>query len=139
MKHYFVVILFCFISLYSCADTEVEIFQKEIKEADKIKIYFYDSTSGRIENPDRIFTIENKTDVDEYKNLFTNEDTPRYKCGYTGLIEFFREGKTIKSMGFNLNNGCRHVIFSIRGRAFSKVLSDNGYYILKLKQDEIKH
>jgi len=130
MKHYFAIIIFCFTFLYSCADTEVEIFQKEVIEADKIKIYFYDVTTGRVENQDRVFTIENKTDIEKYKDLFTNEDVPIYKCGYTGLIEFFKTEKSIKSMEFNLNPECRHIVFTIRERAFSKSLSEGGFHLL---------
>lgn len=130
-------IAFCFVILYSCANTEVEIFQKEVKDTDKIKIYFYDSITGKIENPNRIITIEDTKEIEKYMNIFTNEDTPQLKCGYTGLIEFFQKGKTIKSMEFNLIPECRHIVFTLRGRAFTKKISDSGLNVLKVKRDSL--
>ncbi|MBN1633482.1 MAG: hypothetical protein JW917_04880 [Ignavibacteria bacterium] len=139
MKHSISILLaICFVILFSCADTEIEIFQKEVKDADKIKIYFYDSTTGKIGSPDRIFTIENKEEIEKYKDLFTDEEVPQNKCGYTGLLEFFSKGKTIISTEFNLNPECRHIVLTLRGRAFSKKLSNEGLNLLKIKFNSIK-
>ena len=132
-------IAFCFVILYSCANTEVEIFQKEVKDTDKIKIYFYDSITGKIGGPDRIITIGDKGEIEKYKNIFTNEDSPEYKCGYTGLLEFFRKDETIKSMEFNVNPGCRHIVFTLRERAFSKKISEDGLNLLQINLNNIKH
>jgi hypothetical protein len=138
MKYYpAILIAICFVILYSCANTEVEIFRKEVKDIDKVKIYFYDSTTGKIEGMDRIFTVEEKEEIEKYKNIFTNEDTPHYKCGYTGLLEFFEKGETIKSMEFNLIPGCQHIVFNLRGRAFSKKLSEEGLNLLKFKYNRL--
>jgi hypothetical protein len=131
--------MFCLVFLYSCADTEVEIFQKEVKDADKIKIYFYDSITGKIGSPVRIITIEDKAEIENYKDLFTCEDVPQNKCGYTGLLEFFKTGKPIKSMEFNLNPECRHIVFILRGRAFSKNISENGFILLNNKFENLKN
>ncbi len=138
MRYYPVILaVICFVILYSCANTEVEIFRKAVKDTDKVKIYFYDSTTGKIGSQDRIFTIEEKEEIEKYKNIFTNEDTPQYKCGYTGLLDFFEKGETIKSMEFSLNPECRHIVFTLRGRAFSKKLSDEGINLLKIKFNNI--
>lgn len=139
MKYYrAILIAICFVILYSCADTEVEIFRKEVKDADKVKIYFYDKTTGKIGSQDRIFTIEEKEEIEKYKNIFTNDDTPQYKCGYTGMLDFFSEGETIKSLEFNLNPECRYIVFTLRGRAFTKKLSDDGLNLFITKFNNIK-
>ena len=140
MKYYpAILIAICFVFLYSCANTEVEIFQKEVKETDKIKIYFYDSITGKISSPEKIVTIEDKVEIEKYKDILTNENTPPYKCGYTGLLEFFSKSKTIISTEFSLNPDCRHIVFTLRGRAFTKKLSDDGFNLLKNKYELLKY
>jgi len=137
VRYFLYTLLITMFLIYSCANTETEIFQKEIKDVNLIKIYFYDSITGKINDTGKIITLERKEDIEKFKDIFTNESTPRYKCGYTGLIEYFKDNKTIKSMEFNLTPECGHIVFTLRGRAFSKKLSDNGLSLLQKEFNKV--
>jgi len=121
----------------SCSDEERSLLMKELKDSDRVKIYFYKEGTSTPGGENMIFTIDSKDTIQMFLDGISDESTPKLKCGYSGAIEFFRGGKSVKNMEFNLMPECRHIVFSAKQNYFSKRLTDKGLILLTSYKDKI--
>jgi len=121
----------------SCSDEERSLLMKELKDCNRVKIYFYKEGTSTPGGEDMIFTIDNKDTIQMFLDGISDESTPKMKCGYSGAIEFFRGGKSVKNMEFNLMPECRHIVFTAKQNYFSKRLTDKGLILLNSYKDKI--
>lgn len=133
------VLLFAILLLLfnSCSDEERSLLMKELKDCDRVKIYFYKDGGSTPGGDNMIFTIDSKDTIQMFLDGISDESTPKLKCGYNGSIEFFRGGESVKNMEFNLMPECRHIVFSAKQNYFSKRLNDKGLILLNSYKDKI--
>jgi len=135
------IILNIFLSLFilsSCSNSIVSSFKKELKDSDKIKIYFYKNDTSKSGKFESIVNIDDKSEIQNFINCISEKDEPFYKCGFTGSIEFFKNNLSIINMEFNVQPGCRHIIFKFRDTMFSKDITDDGIKLINQYYEKTK-
>ena len=135
------IILNIFLSLFiysSCSNSIVSSFKKELKDSDKIKIYFYKSDTSAAGKFESIVNIDDKNEIQNFINCISEQDAPFYKCGFTGSIEFFKNNLSVINMEFNIKPDCRHIIFKFRETMFSKDITDDGIKLINKYYEKTK-
>lgn len=133
LKKYKIVFLillgFISINFYSCGDSIQATFDKELKDVDMVKIYFYENNTGR-PGKDKIATIQDKTVINVIKTSVMDETADLPKCGYTGSMEFFKKNISISNMEFSTEPGCERIVFRLNDNMYSKKLSLQGIKLI---------
>lgn len=110
-------------------------FTEVVQHTEKIQVIFYlpDGTETFVDITDR-------SEIKEFDSFVSDENTPLYKCGYTGKMVFFLypdmapPGKNTISVEFNLDESCRHVAYYFDEGLQTKAITDKGFdYLNSLK------
>ena len=128
-KIFLLLILAICACLQSCGDSIKDSLEKQLKDADMVKIYFYENNTNK-PGRDKIATIQDKIVIGVIRSSILDESTEVPKCGYTGSIEFFKKSISINNMEFSTEPGCERVVFRLQENMYSKKLSPEGIKLL---------
>ena len=113
--------------VYSCQENETLL--KLLDSAQQLTIYI-DKDVGNKRT--RTFAMETKSKEEILKlaDYISDENSPDYKCSYDGVIQL----KTTKGdveMKFNLRSDCKHIVYTVDGKRYTKKLTQDGWEFLK--------
>lgn len=113
---FFLALALCF----SCGNGEIN-----YKQADElhIKMHYFHTEGFKTF---KTVKIKNPIEIKKILSYIKNEESPVYKCGYSGTLIPYKKGKKLAHMSFNIDPLCRHIIFSQKGEIVSKKLSTEG-------------
>lgn len=127
------VLLLCAVFLNSCADVRQKTLENMAKQADFSIINFY-SPGGDSENPIS-FQVGDPAEIDKLVTFATAQNTEEFKCGYTGSIELMRNEILIFEMEFNLDENCRHIVYTTVDQTYFSAISLEGISYLQEKEE----
>lgn len=114
---------------YSCGDSIHDTLEKELKDVDMVKIYYYENSSGK-SGKDKIATIQDKIVIGVIKSCIMDETYEKQQCPYTGSIEFFKKNISVNNMEFSTDPGCERIVFRLKDNMYSKKLSPEGVKLI---------
>lgn len=60
------------------------------------------------------------------------KETEQYKCGYDGVLMFYKKGELISDVAFNYSGeGCRHFLSTVEGELMATAMSNEAADFLK--------
>lgn len=76
--------------------------------------------------------IAEPNDIKNIINFISDENSPFYKCGYTGTIDFMKNNASILdgTISFNLHQGCMHIVYIYNEKIFAKKITPEGIHYL---------
>lgn len=128
-KYFLLFVLLICVGLQSCGDSIKDSLEKELKDVDMVKIYFYESNTNK-PGRDKIATIQDKIVIGVIRSSILDESTEMLKCGYTGSMEFFKKNISVNNMEFSTEPGCERVVFRLKDNMYSKKLSPEGIKLI---------
>lgn len=119
------------ILLGACGSTRAfKNYVKSRANGGEIKIYARNTKNKK----EVIYRIKEK-EISMILSFVTDEEAPAYKCGYTGTIDFYNDGKSILEDKVDFNAGCGHAVISYGGSVLLRKLSPKGIqFFEKLQQ-----
>ncbi|CAN5549363.1 hypothetical protein BH10BAC5_BH10BAC5_09170 [soil metagenome] len=114
---------------YSCGDSIQASFDKELKDVDMVKIYFYENGNGK-SGKDKIASVQDKNVIDMLKSSVMDDTAEQPTCGYSGSMEFFRKNVSVSNMEFSTDPGCERIVFRLKDNMYSKKLSPEGVKLI---------
>jgi len=123
------IILFL-ICVYSCEDSIKTELGNKLAGANKIKLYFFDKEHGSVKDSKMIVTVSQQDDIMKIVESITDEKAGQYKCGYSGMLEIFKDNNLLFNAEFNFEKECRHYVFRYNKQMLFKVMSEEGSDIL---------
>ena len=138
-KFIFLLLFLLCAALYSCDDSALPILKKELTGANKIKIYFYEDSTGRFSNLKMIDFITSKDSINNFLGYITEENFVNKNCLYSGMAEFYKNDSILMNMEFSLMNNCEHIIFKTRDIMQSKKLKPEGINFLINTGNKLKN
>ena len=102
------------------------------ENTDTVIITIYGLT-GELAKKEVIKTIKQTAAVLKVINFISDKKAPAYKCGYSGSIDFFKNGKSLltEKMEFNLLTQCSYIAFLVDGKLKLKKLTIAGIKYLR--------
>ena len=140
MKNIFlpVIAIIIAVSLCSCDDSIQSGLSKQLKDADKVKVYFFEEGENAVRDSNMIITIENRDEVNKIIASIADESSEQYKCGYSGYMEILSKSKNILNLEFNLNEECAHYVFRFKTQIYFKKMTEEGQALLKGYKNKVK-
>lgn len=104
-------------------------------ETEKVVIYIYGRNDSQIESAALKIDLTGKDEINRVLGFVSGMISPGYKCGYTGMIEYYcRDGNVILDMEFN--TGCNTIVFVYGDRLYTRRISPDGLKYLKGLEDQ---
>lgn len=140
MKNIFLPVIAIIIAVFlsSCGDSIQSGLSKQLKDADKVKFYFFEEGENAVRDSNMIITIEDRDEVNTILASISDESSEQFKCGYSGYMEVLSKNKNILNLEFNFNNGCEHYVFRFRNQIYFKKMTPGGSELLKGYKSKVK-
>jgi hypothetical protein len=111
--------------LGSCKYENIEVYELA-KQTERVQVVFSNK-------PEDYEELTSKRKIRQFANYVTMDETPVFHCGYDGYILFFTKEGSVR-MEFNLQEGCRHVLYNYAGVTHTKALTPEGLeYLLSIQ------
>lgn len=108
------------IALIACTGNQSEV-SRQLAGADSVQIQFNAPQSNLVE---KAVSATDKNAIKKLKQFVEGKPAEAYKCGYTGNLQFFANGKIAGDFSFNTTEGCRHFIQLKDGQLQPTVMSN---------------
>lgn len=102
----FLFLLLSSIGLLSCSGGGSAI-HKQLAGADSVVIQFNAPQTNLVE---KTISATDKVAIKKLIQFVDGKPGEAYKCGYSGNLQFFTQGKLAADFSFNYEEGCRHFI-----------------------------
>ena len=115
----------------SCDDSIQSGLNKQLKGADKVKVYFFAPGETTIKDSTMIVTINRKEEIEKLISTISDESTDQFKCGYSGYMDLYEKNIVIQSIEFNYDAECAHYVFRFKTQIYYKAMTEEGQKLLK--------
>ena len=123
--------LFFILAFTSCSESFKNDLHEILVGADKINIYFYDKEQRTVKDPKMMVVISEQDNIEKIIESITAETSEQYKCGYSGQLEIYKDGKLLLDSEFNFEEEYRHYVFTYKGKVLFRVMTKEGSVLLK--------
>ena len=136
MIHRFISVLLLLICVVSCSNSKIS---KIIQNTSVIQIELYGCKDGHITTVKTI-DITDRNSISQLSECLSNSNAPMYKAGYHGKINLYDQNNKLlikDGIEFNIYPDCKHYIYIINGKLYSKKLSTFGFKYLNSLYNEL--